>query len=187
MSAALKNLDWVRKLQIPGVENAGARFHELFDSIRTNFNTLESQTNSNLQGNPGPPPAIDGFTVSPHPSGVDISIQHNGEFYRGVNYEVDYADNPHFQGARTQHIGQSRNAIIPVGPWNGFYQVRASYPTGQSTTPVIFGGPTPQMVRGGSVSQVNFLPSEGAGTTRPGQPPGFGSQYRGSVPPKRSK
>jgi hypothetical protein len=187
MPLSVRNLDWLRKLDVPGVPAFGARLHETVTDIIKGANVIEQQTNSSATGNPAQPPAPQGMVVVPHPQGVDVAIQHEGDFYQGCEYYVDFADNPHFQNARTQHIGQTRNAVIPLGAWDGYFQVRAQYPTGQSSAPVIFGGASPKMVRGGSVSTVSLLASEGCGTTRPGQPPGFGAPYRGSVPPKRIK
>lgn len=186
MSLSVRNLAWLRKLDVPGVPSFGARMHEIVNDLIGGTNTLEQQGNFSLSGHPPPPPQPDGITVVPHPQGVDVSIQHSGNFYQGVQYQVDHADNPAFQGARTVDLGQSRNAVIPVGPWSGYYQVRALYPNGQSTAPVIFGGHAPKIVHGGSVSVASLLPSEGCGTTRPGQPPGFGGAYRGNVPPGRT-
>jgi len=187
MSLQVRNLDWLRRLKVDGAPEIGARLHEMVNDLVRGVNTLESQTNANLDGQPAPPPAIQGVNVVPHPQGVDISIQHDGNFYEGLGYYVDYADNPHFQNARTQFIGDSRNHILPVGNWGGYYQVRAKYPTGVSTAPVIFGGPVPRLVKGGSVSTVSLLPTQGAGTTRRGQPPGFGSSFRSAngAPPVR--
>jgi hypothetical protein len=190
MSLNVRHLDWLRKLDVPSIPGFGARMHELVTDIINGTNVIESQTNSDAGGRPAPPSAIQGVRIIPHPQGVDIAIQHDGEFYEGVHYLVDYSPTPNFQGARTQDIGSSRNHVFPIGQWNGYYQVRAKYPTGQSTAPVIFGGPTPTLVRGGSASAVSLLPNQGAGTTSAGQPPGFGGAYRsqtGAPPVRGSK
>jgi hypothetical protein len=189
MSFDISNLDWLRTVKIPNDPNFGQRLYQMFKDVQRNGNVLEQQTNSDCSGYPGPPPKPDAINVIPHPQGVDVSIQHEGEFYQGIRYHVDYADNPQFNGARTHDLGQSRNGVIPLGKWNGYYQVRALYPNGKSSIPVVFGGPTPKIVNGGSVSRVALLPTQAAGTTRPGQPPGFGAAFRSATgaPPVRSK
>lgn len=181
------NLDWIRGVEIDGHPGFGAKLYQSLHTLALGVSTIAQQTNANPSGTPEAPPPVQQVTVTPHPQGVDVSIKHEGQFYQGLEYYVDYADNPSFVNARTEHIGQTRNAIIPVGQWNGYYQVRASYPSGISTRPVLNGGAVAQMVRGGSTSAVAMQPTQGCGVTLPGQPPGFGNSFRSDTgaPPKR--
>src|SRR5271170_588152 len=186
MTLSLRNLDWIRTLRIPDMPSAGQRLYELFSDVRNGVNTLESQTNSDLQGFPGPPPQPQELTVVPHPQGVEFAIRHEGEFYQGVQYEIDHTA----QGqTHSYSVGASRNGFLPVGPTAGTYQVRALYPNGKSSTPVVYGGIQPKVVYGASVKTVAMLPGQGSGTTRQGQPPGFGGAFRSAsgAPPIRGK
>jgi hypothetical protein len=174
---SVRNLAWLRSLSLPDMPDFGSRMNEIVSDLMGGTNTLEQQTNSNLNGTPAPPPAPDALSIVPHPQGVQFSISHNADFYQGITYEIDATAGGI---THTHDVGTSRNGILPVGNLTATYQVRARYPTGASTRAVPFSG----SVAGGSGSPT-LLPSQGAGTTRAGQPPGFGGPYRGSKPPIR--
>ena len=190
MSLELRNLDWLRRLEVPGVTAFGARMHELFSDLQRGFNAVEQQTNSNAGGHPTAPPPLQGMTVQPHEHGFDVSIQHEGDFYRGVRYYVAYADNPHFANARTFPMHDSRNAVLPLGSRTLYFQAHAAYPWSGPTAPVYHGGTLPVPVTGGSAAPVALLPSEGCGTSKPGEPPAGPGQaaFRSAkgAPPVRS-
>lgn len=184
MSASWRNFDWMRNLKIEGNPAAGQRFYELLSDARRDVSTLEQQTNSNLNGSPTPPPAPDALNVVPHPQGVEFAISHNSNFYQGLKYEIDATANG---TTHSYDVGASRNGFLPVGPLTATYKVRALYPNGQSSGAVAHGGATPTPVVGASVSRVAMLPGQGSGTTRQGQPPGFGGAFRSAngAPPVR--
>lgn len=179
MPVDARNLDWLRKLSLPDAPEFGARMHELISDMIGNVNTMEQQTNSNMQGTPNPPPAIDQLHITPHPQGVQFRIVHKGDFYQSPNYEIDCKSGG---VTHTYDVGTSRNGVLPVGGITANYQVRARYPNSQSTSAAVLRN----AVTGGTGTAA-LLPSEGAGTTRQGQPPGFGGPYRGSRPPVRTK
>ena len=181
----IRNLDLLRKVSLPEFPDFGARLYEALSDMVTNQNTMAQQGNFNLKGSPTPPPPIQKFTVQPHENGVEFAIDHTGPLYRGCEYFVDYADNAAFRGARTEHVGENRNGVIPVGTRPFFYQVRAKYANSDSTVPVAHGGSTPLRVRGGSNSAA-LLPAKGCGTAPAGQPPHLQPPYVGNVPPTRS-
>ena len=184
MSLPIRNLAWLRSLKIPDQPSFGQRFSEMISDIQTGVGVLEQQTNSNLAGNPGAPAAPDALNVVPHPQGVEFAISHNANFYQGIKYEIDATANG---TTHSYDVGSSRNGFLPVGPLTATYKVRALYPTGQSSPPVAYGGSQPKPVIGASVSQVAMLPGQGSGTTRQGQPPGFGGPFRSpnGAPPVR--
>ncbi len=173
-----RNLDWLRSLKIDGIPEFGGRMNELISDLVSASGTLEQQGNLNLNGNPAPPPLPDNFQVVPHPQGVQFSITHNADFYQGAQYEIDCSSSGI---THTYDVGTSRNGILPVGNLAAKYQVRTRYPNGVSSRAVVF----PDQVTGGTGS-TTLLPSQSAGTTKPGQPPGSGGPYRGSKPPVRS-
>src|SRR5277367_5025964 len=178
MPANAPNLAWIRSLKLEGHPEFGSKMYELLNSYKGNLDQMEQQGNFNLQGTPAAPPAPSSLKVMPHPQGVQFSISHDADFYQGVNYEIDATA---AGVTHTYDVGTSRNGVLPVGALTANYQVRARYPNGTSTSPVQF----PNAVIGGSGSTA-LLPSQGAGTTKGSQPPGFGGAYRGSKPPVRS-
>jgi hypothetical protein len=178
MPANIRNLDWIRSLKLDGHPEFGARLFEALTDVRTGLGTLEQQTNSNLQGTPAPPPTPDALQIVPHPQGVQYAITHKSDFYQGVTYEIDATAGG---VTHTYDVGTSRNGVLPVGALLANYQVRARYSSGASTPPVRF----PNAVTGGRGSPT-LLPSQAAGTTKAGQPPGFGGPYRGANPPTRN-
>lgn len=173
-----RNFDWLRSLKGKDLpDDFGARMYEIVKDLNRNDETLEQQTNSNLAGNPAPPPVPDSLTIVPHPQGVQFSISHNADFYQGAQYEIDCrAGNV----THTYDVGTSRNGVLPVGTLTANYQVRTRYLGGVSSSPVVLR----DSVTGGGGS-TDLLPSQGAGTTKGGQPPGFGPPFRGSAPPVR--
>lgn len=178
MSLTVRNLAWLRSIKgndLP--EDFGSRMHEIVRDLISGTNTLEQQTNSDLNGMPAPPPLPDSLRVVSHPQGVQFSVSHNSEFYQGAQYEIDCKSG---HVTHTYDVGTSRNGVLPVGNLTATYQVRTRYPNGASSGPVAF----PDSVTGGG-GKVDLLPSQSAGTTRPSQPPGFGGPYRGSKPPQR--
>jgi len=180
VSASWRNFDWLRTVKLDGIPAFGQRFYELLSDARRDVGTLEQQTNSNLNGTPSAPPDPDAFNVVPHPQGVEFAIHHNADFYQGIKYEIDATANG---TTHSYDVGSSRNGFLPVGPLTASYKVRALYPNGQSSNPVSH----PTSVIGASVSKVAMLPGQGSGTTRQGQPPGFGGAFRSmtGAPPAR--
>jgi hypothetical protein len=176
MTISLRNLDYLRSAK-PTDPGYGTRLYETISDLMKATGTIEQQGNFDASGTPAPPPNPDNLSVVPHPQGVQFAITHNSDFYQGINYEIDAkAGNV----THTYDVGTSRNGVLPVGTLKASYQVRARYPNGASTNPVVALGE----VTGGS-GKSDLLPSQGAGTTKAGQPPGFGGPFRGSKPPSR--
>jgi hypothetical protein len=179
MPAQPRHLEWLRKIDPKNPpHDFGVRLYEMISDLAKNDTMMAQQGNLSLTGNPTAPPTPQGLTVVPHPQGVQFSIQHEGEFYQGLKYEIDVTSGG---ATHSYDVGSSRNGILPVGPITANYQVRAMYPSGTSSPPVPLKGP----VSGGSGS-ATLLPGQGSGTTRAGQPPGFGGPYRGDKPPART-
>jgi hypothetical protein len=179
VTANIRNLEWLRSVKVDGHPDFGARLFEALSDTKGHLNTLEQQGNFNLQGTPAAPPQPDALHIAPHPQGVQFSITHNADFYKGITYRIDATA---AGVTHTYDVGASRNGVLPVGPLRADYQVRATYPNGTSSVPVRH----PKTVTGGTGTSA-LLPSQGAGTTRAGQPPGFGGPYRGNKPPTRGK
>ena len=186
MSASPRNLAWLRGLKIDGVPDFGSRMHELVSDLVNNQNQIAQQTNSSLTGTPTAPPKLQAVTVTPIETGVHISIQHEGEYFQGCEYQGEYADNPHFANPFPFSMGPSREHDLPIGTEKFYYRVFPQYQNGMPGSPVYHGGVTPVAVAGGQ--KVPRGTSQGSGTGRPGQGlSGYGPvPFRGNNPPKRS-
>lgn len=187
MSLSVRNLAWLRSLKIEGVPDAGARLHEIVQDLMKGTNTLEQQTNSNLDGVPAPPPRLQAMTVTPTSVGHHVSINHGASFYRGIYYHVETSDNAHFSNPFPAYSGPAREIDLATGAQKLYFRSFASYQNSDNTTTIFHGGSVPQPVTGGT--HVPRGVSQGSGTGRPGEGvSGFGTlQYRGNNPPERGK
>lgn len=152
---------------------------QLFSQVSQGVNNIEQQTNSNANGDPATPPAINNLNVTANNGHFEIAINHEGpEFYRGVHYFVEHADNPHFTDAHTIHMGTTRNLSKFFGDTQRYFRAYAQYP-GSPPGPIAYHGsqgmPSP-VTGGGSVPGPSFAPSQGSGTNQAGEPHGgFGN------------
>ena len=182
----IPNLAFLRSAK-PDHPEYGARLYEALKYIEQSHNNVEQQTNANATGVPSAPPPLQALTITPTETGVHASINHQGEFYRGIEYHLAYADNPHFTNPFPVSIGPAREADIPTGTKTLYWQAIGQYPTGDPTNPVFHGGATPQAVTGGTKSPLGL--SQGSGTGLPGaQIAGYGpTQFvsKTGVPPPR--
>src|ERR1700733_549848 len=85
---SVRNLSTIRNWSTPEIPDLGARLHETIQDMIKQDRLLEQQTNGNLEGNPTPPPKPQSLTITPHPQGVQFSIQHEGNFYQGISYHI---------------------------------------------------------------------------------------------------
>lgn len=175
MPLIIDNLAYIRNAD-PNSPGYGAKMYEALLSIQRAHNATEQQTNSNSSGTPEPPPNLDSLTVTPTSVGHHISIKHGGEFYRGIEYHGDYADNPQFTNPFPWHAGPTRELDLATGSRKLYFRAQAQYPTGSSTPPVYHGGSQPIAVTGGTESPLGA--SQGSGTGNPGE----GLQGYGSLP-----
>ena len=185
MPQSPRNLAWLRALKLDGVPDFGSRMHELVTDLVANQHQLAQQTNSSLTGSPMPPPPLQSMTVTPTEVGHHISITHEGDYYRGVVYHVESADNPHFTNPFPEYTGPSREINLATGTQKLHFQAFASYLNSGNTSPVFHGGSTPIPVTGGK--NVPRGTSQGGGTGKPGSPyAGYGPvPFTGSKPPGR--
>lgn len=181
-----RNLDWLRTLDLTKPPaDFGPRMYELVKDLNRNDETLETQTNSNLAGIPSAPPPLQAVTVTPTSVGHHVSINHGGEYYRGLYYHVESADNPHFTNPFPAYSGPAREIDLATGNQALYFQAFASYQNSANTDPVFHGGITPAPVTGGT--NVARGTSQGSGTGRPGMGrSGFGPvPFLGPRPPQR--
>ena len=168
----IRNLNFLRSLpaDLP-IQDLGVRLYEALSDIQHQQQAVTQQTNSNPVGNPDPPPAIDGLTVTGQNGHFHLQVQHNADFYRGVQYHAEYADNPGFQNPRPISMGDSREHTIFLGNGTYYWRAFAAYPSSPAGPAAYHGGAhSPQPVSGGgSIGSPAFLPPQGSGTGAPGE------------------
>lgn len=183
---AIRNLPWLR-----GVAQIGSRLYEIVSDLNTQHQNLAEQVNGNGSSQPNAPPSIGGLQVTGQNGHFSIAITDNSPIYRGVNYFVEHADNPHFTNPHVIDLGASRNHNVFLGNVTRYWRAYSSYPTSGPGTPAYFGSqvlPTP-VQGGGPTGGPNFTSSQGSGTGAAGaglQGPGV-APYRSptGLPPKR--
>jgi hypothetical protein len=185
VTADIRNLAWLRSLKLDGHPEFGAKLFEALTDVRSGLDTLEQQTNSNLNGIPAAPPAPQSVKVTPTAVGHHVSINDGTDFYRGKYYHVESSEDRHFTNPFPEYSGPAREINLATGPRALHFRVFASYQNSDNSAVVYHGGAIPRPVIGGTA----FKPgsSQGSGTGRPSQGfAGFGpTPWRGSKPPAR--
>lgn len=145
-------------------------YEALSDLDRATANVAD-QTNTNRKGQPLPPPAIDGLSVTGQNGHFNLQITHKGDFYRGIKYYAEYADNPGFSNPYPIELGASRSRNVFLGNATLYWRAYAAYSSSAPGPAAYHGGAgSPQPVEGGgSVGPPAFLPSQGSGTGNPGE------------------
>ena len=169
---SIRNLDFLRTMP-PGVtlQEVGARLYEALSDVDAQQKVIAQQTNTNPTGQPLPPPAIDGLTVTGQNGHFHLQIQHGGEFYRGVGYHAEYADNPSFHKPHSIDMGASREHTVHLGNGTYYWRAFAAYASSPGGPPAYHGGAhSPQPVSGGGViGPPALLDPQGSGTGAPGE------------------
>lgn len=188
-----KNQAYIRALHSPEFPDLGAKLHEAIMDIATRTVTLAQQTNSNLTGQPAPPPAVNGVNVTGQDGYLHVAVTDQNQIFRGVQYFAEHADNPHFTDPHIVPMGASRNVSIPVGNQTRYVRVYSAYGATGPSSPVYHGSqvaPLP-VSGGGSGPGPLLLPSQGSGTGAAGQgisgPGPIPYRTDTGVPPVRGK
>jgi len=171
MSDLYKNATYIRSLHSEQFPDLGAKLHEAIMDIASRTMTLAQQTNSNLTGQPQPPPAVNGVKVTGQGGYLHVAITDGNALYRGVQYFAEHADNPYFTDPHIVPMGASRNVSIPVGNQTRYVRVYSAYGSTGPSAPVYHGSevaPLP-VSGGGNGPGPLFLSSQGSGTGTPGQ------------------
>lgn len=160
-------------MQIPNLafikNQFGARLYEAFNSIQTQSQASEQQTNANPLGHPDPPPAINGVHASTGPGGeFQVAITDNGMVSRGVKYFIEHDSDSQFSNPHIIDNGTSRNWAGHMGNQTLYFRAYSSYGS-SATSPAAYHGSKaqPLPVTGGVAG--TRAPSQGAGTGAPRQ------------------
>jgi len=142
----------------------GMALDDMIDYIQS----VMTQTNSSPQGQSDPPPSPASLKVTAAHGIFDAAITDNNPVNRGINYFLEYSDNPQFNAPTTIDLGQSRNFRGHLGNQNLYWRAHSSYPTGPRSPHVYHGGSpvNPSPVAGGGVlTGPTPQPSQGSGTS----------------------
>jgi len=167
----IAQINWLRKLVIDGVPDAGARFYQMMKSIERQTSNTEQQGNVNPQGQPNLPPPIQDVQATGQNGVLHVSITHNGVgLQRGAINYIEHADNPNFINPQIRCVGDSRSYTEFVGNDTRYVRAYNAVPGSGAGQIVVHGGATPIPVNGGgSIGPPAYLPSQGSGTGAPGQ------------------
>jgi hypothetical protein len=189
---AIRNINFFRQLpEGISMQEFGTRLYEALSDVQQHQNNIAGQTNSNITGPPAPPPQIDKLQVTGQNGIFHLQIHHAENFYRGVNYHVEYADNPQFQNPRSIDLGASREETRFLGNGSYYWRAAAAYSSSPANNWVYHGGTVPQPVDGGGgIGGPAYLPPQGSGTGSPGEglsgPGPVAFRSPNGVPPKRA-
>ena len=179
-----RNLDYLQRKD--------ARLYEAVSDLVSGVSTIAQQGNLNPNGNPVAPNAPESIKVKAQNGHFSVSIQDGSQMYRGIQYQVEHADNPHFTNPQRVTIGPSRNAVLNLGNVTRYFRVASFYDSSKPSPYVYHGNAAaPQAINGGgSNGGPAFLDDEGSGTGLAGQPGGSGPvPFRSSTgaPPVRGE
>ena len=162
---SVKNLNYIRSLP-----DFGPKLAEALQGLAVDAGTLEQQVNGNASGEPTPPPAINGISVTGQNGHFNIALTDNNQIYRGIRYYVEHADNPHFTSSHVVPLHDSRNINLFLGNVTRYFRAYSAYPASGPSSPVYHGGAQPIAVAGGgSVGGPAFTAGQSSGTATPGQ------------------
>lgn len=167
----LPNLDYIRSLKLDSAADFGAKLYETMKAIVTQSGNHEQQTNANPQGQPLPPPQINGLNVQGQNGHYSIAITDNNQIFRGVQYYVEHDTDKNFSNPQIIHLGDSRNHNVFLGSGARYWRAYSSYSSSGASGPVYHGSPVnPTPVNaGGNIGGPAIQASQGSGTSAPGQ------------------
>ncbi len=168
MPLDIKEISFIKGLNIPDHPEFGAKLAEALLSIQQAHNNIEQQVNGNSTGGPMPPPQVNAVQVTGQNGFLHVAIQHDEPFYRGINYFVEHADNAQFTNPQIVKAGDVRNVTIPAGGPR-YVRAYASYASSHPGQPVYHGSPVEPIAVDAGQGGPAFLPSQGSGTGFPGQ------------------
>lgn len=153
---------------------------EALDDLAGHIENTMTQTNASVNGQSNPPPAPSSLNVTAAQGIFDAAITDNSPVNRGINYFLQYSQNPRFTAPTTIDLGQSRNYRAHLGNQTLYWRTHSSYPTGPISEHAYHGteiNPSP-VLGGGSFTGPTPQTSQGSGTTvgASGSDGGFGNQ-----------
>jgi hypothetical protein len=161
---------------------------QALDDLAGHIENTMTQTNASVNGQSNPPPAPSALSVTASQGIFDAAITDNAPVARGINYFLEYSNNPNFTAPTTVDLGQSRNYRAHLGNQTLYWRAHSSYPTGPRSDHAYHGTqalPSP-VIGGGAFTGPAPLASQGSGTSvgASGSDGGFGNdQFRRRIRP----
>lgn len=166
MPLDLADINWLRSYDGKNHAEFSRRLATILTNITNGANTMEQQTNSNMNGNPKTPAQIDAFNVTAKDGVFDAKITDNGQNFRGIHYFAEHSETPDFAKPTVVHMGTSRNWRGFIGNKTLHWRAYSGYPTSANSPHVYHGTevqPTP-VAGGGSLTGPAIQESSGSGT-----------------------
>lgn len=140
---------------------------EALESIAQQVASVADQTTATLHGSTPAPSSPSSLSVSAAGGIFRGVITDNSPAKRGIQYFVEYSDNPSFVKPYVMALGPSRNFDKAFGNQTLYFRAYSSYPTSPRSDVVYHGGSAtaPAAVVGGGSTTGPALPgSQGSGT-----------------------
>lgn len=191
MPLSLEDINWLRSYDGTNHAEFSRRLATILTNVVNGANTMEQQTNSNMNGSPIAPPKVDALSVKGQNGHYSLSIHDsNKNIFRGVNYYVEHSEDPSFSNPQKIHIGDPRDHTVFLGSGTRYFRAYSAYASSPSSPPTYHGTEAQPIGvdAGGSIGPPATLPVQGSGTG-PSGPDGGGSgpgpiPFRSPVPGK---
>ena len=158
------------------IKNMDQRLYETIVALHNGVEALAKQAGIGAGAQIAAPPTIGKISVTAANGIFHVSITDNtANTHFGINYFIEYADNPVFNNAKTEFLGPSRDKEgWNLGSRTLYFRAFSQYPSSPPSARVVFGGvATPTAVVGGGSAPPAQLPTNGSGS---GQGGGFGGK-----------
>lgn len=148
----------------------------LLENIIDGVNGVATHLAVDPTGKVQPPDPIKDITVKAGDSHVHVTLNDPSQIRKGVQYFVEWDNDPSFPSPHPEHLGASRSRMLAlpalkddgVTPNQYYFRAYSQYHGSDATPPVVLGGlaaATPVTLTGGS--KMTPLPSRGSGTAAP--------------------
>jgi hypothetical protein len=173
----------MNRTQIPNFSVIREKYPELIpvlNAFQQGQASIADQTATNpLDTSSGAPPQVSGISVVEQGGIHDIQITDETPANRGIQYFLQYCQNPDFRNPHQISLGPSQNHRANLGAGAYYWRAYSSYGSSEPSEPLMHGGSTAAPVGSGTYPGPPMQATQGE--------MGFGPKYRSSpTPPTRS-
>jgi len=164
-----RHIDQLKRMPI-----FGRYLFRALSGLQDGINNLAVNIAADATKNLPPPPPPQKIDVKTDNKGfVHAVITDHGQIRRGINYFVEYANEPTFLQPHVKSLHASRTMeqiALPalhddgVTPQRWYFRTYSQYPHGKASAKILFGGDTATAVNPGGTQALTLLPSTGSGT-----------------------
>lgn len=167
-------------ITLPNIEHIRRIDQRLYESLFQTHQailSLAQQAGIGASGNIQAP-ELQSIAVTAANGTFSISVVDKSATHLGINYFVEYADNPQFDNAHTLFMGPSRNENgLFLGSGTFYFRAFSQYPNSLQSNRIVYGGATPTAVAGGgAIAGPTLPPSQGSGAGGSDSGGGFGQR-----------